>query len=87
MKLILCKNCWDVVKLSTKEIRSCECGKCKGQYTDDLNAWYSGEHAVPLGINNFDLSRAAYNQPEKGMGRNFNAFVIPKECSTFKKIE
>lgn len=87
MKLILCKDCWDVVKLSTKEVRSCACGKCKGQYTDDLNAWYSGEPAIPLGIDNFDLARAQANQPEKGFGKNFNAFVIPKECSTFKKID
>ena len=83
MKLIFCRNCHDVFKLSIKEERQCECGSCVGKYTDDLNAYYKGEDAVPLGINNFSLGTAISNQPLEGLGKNFGAFVIPKICKTF----
>lgn len=84
MKLILCKNCQDVIRLM-REKRFCKCGKCCGKYTDDLNAWYAGgEFVVPLGFNNGSLVKAVNNQPEEGLGENFSAFVIPKSCSTFK---
>ena len=87
MKLILCKECGDVVRLVTEELRYCLCGKCSGQYTDGLNAWYKGEHAVPLGIANQTLVEAIDKQPQEGMGANFDAFVIPVICKTFKKID
>jgi len=86
MKLILCKNCQDIVRL-IKEERFCRCGKCSGKYTDDLNAWYKGgEFVVPLGFANSSLISALRNQPKEGWGENFTAFVIPEICDTFKKI-
>lgn len=88
MKLIFCKNCQDVVRLIMKEERFCQCGKCSGQYTDRLNAWYKGgENVIPLGFHNRSLSVALENQPEDGWGENFKAFVIPKICDTFKHHE
>ena len=87
MKLLFCKKCQDIVKLRQEDITMCYCGDTYGQYTDELNAWYSGDDCVPLGFANSTLSIALQNQPESGMGFNFTAFVIPKECDTFKKID
>ena len=85
MKLILCKNCSDVFKLS-QMMRSCKCGMAKGRYLNDIDAEYSGPSAVPLGFSNSTLVRAIDNQPEDGLGSEFIAFVIPKECPTMKMV-
>ena len=86
MKLILCKNCGDIVTLIQDKERFCECGKCSGKYTDELNAWYKGdEFVVPLGVAYGSLANVVMTQPESGMGKNFSAFVIPKQCNTFEK--
>lgn len=86
MKLILCKNCEDIVRLR-KEERFCKCGKCSGKYTDNLNAWYKGgDDVIPLGFANSSFISALRNQPKEGWGKNFTAFVIPENCDTFKKI-
>ena len=85
MKLILCTECEDVVRLRQEEERFCNCGKCSGQYTDEINAWYKGETAIPLGFANSTLVVAMKNQPESGWGEHFTAFVISKQCDTFKK--
>ena len=84
MKLILCRECQDVVRLIEDEERQCKCGKCKGQYIDDLNAWYEGEKCTPLGFANSSLVNAVMNQPEKDWGKTFTAFVIEKDCPTFE---
>lgn len=84
MKLLFCKNCYDVFKLIRRS-RKCKCGLTKGKYSDNLNATYTGEHAVPLGFSNFSLGNAILNQPESNRGKTFEAFVIPKNCETFIK--
>lgn len=82
MKLIFCPHCQDIVKLH-KTTTVCKCGWCYGAYLNDLHAFYS-RAAIPLGIINSSLVNAIKNQPESGNGREFTAFVIPKECPTFK---
>ncbi len=82
MKLIFCPECSDVVKGSCKP-RECACGASGIQYLDDLRAFYWGE-AVPLGFCNSALLEAVEKQPATGEGQHFTAFVIPKECATFK---
>ena len=86
MKLVLCTICGDVVRLVEEETRICQCGACGGKYIDPLNAWYTGHNAIPLGIANSSLQEAVFNQPNSGEGETFEAFVIPKDCKTFKKI-
>ena len=84
MKLIFCTKCLDVVRLKQGPgERYCECGECFGRYTDDVNAYYGGP-AIPLGFHNVEFIHALRNQPEKGMGKEFKAFVIPKECATME---
>lgn len=84
MKLIYCPQCHDVVKL-VFDARSCECENSYGYYkSDGLNAVYGGL-AVPLGFANSSLLKAIRNQPAKGMGERFEAFVIPKSCPTLQE--
>lgn len=66
------------------EERSCFCGKSKGKYLDNLYAEYSGP-AIPIGFANFSFVQALRNQPDKAPGKTFEAFVIEKNCPTFKK--
>lgn len=82
MKLIFCPHCYDVVTL-TLQTRYCACKKSSGEYLDELNAVYSGD-AVPLGIANLSFTKAVLEQPDLGDGKEFKAFVIPKQCDTFK---
>ncbi|NDD53220.1 hypothetical protein EBZ39_04985 [bacterium] len=82
MKLLLCPDCGDVFNLKEVE-KSCLCGTTRGQYTDDLNAVYTG--GIPIGFANSTFLRAVTQQPQSGRGKEFTAFVIPKECPTFKE--
>lgn len=85
MKLIFCPICHDIVKLTMKVRRSCLCETSWGHYEEDgLNAIYGGQ-AVPLGFANSSFVNAVNNQPPLGLGKTFEAFVIPVECDTFKK--
>jgi len=85
MKLIFCKSCQDVVRL-TGHLRKCQCGECWGVYTDGLYAKVS-ESSVVLGFSNPSFVRALHNPPTDpdGPGKRFEAFVIPDGCKTVKK--
>lgn len=87
MKLLFCEKCQDIFKLQTFETRTCVCGNASGKYLDDLNAVYLGSAAVPLVLANNSLAGALLCRPEEGKGFPFDAFVIPKTCDTFKKVE
>ena len=69
------------------KLRQCKCGRSGGKYHAD------GEHAeiygsaIPLGFKNSSFRKALDNQPEEGMGEEFIAFVIPKDCDFVKKVE
>lgn len=84
MKLLFCPKCSDVFSLSFDE-KSCSCGESKGKYLDNLSAEHTG--GIPIGFDNTSFVIALKQQPDSGMGKKFNAFVIPKQCNTFKKIE
>ncbi|MDW2879553.1 MULTISPECIES: hypothetical protein [Bacillaceae] len=84
MKLLLCLECNDIFSLNLK-MKKCSCGKTKGQYIDHLNAIYEGDSAMPIGISNPSLKVAVLKQPEMGMGKEFTAFTIPRNCPTFIK--
>ncbi len=83
MKLILCPHCSDIVRLREKR-RSCDCGKCSGQYLDGLNAVYSAE-AIPLGVDNNSLMSAVRSWLLTGENAHLNAFLIAENARTFKK--
>ena len=83
MKLILCPNCYQVISLR-ETLTKCECEKSWGKYIDHIDAVYGG-NAIPLGFDNFSLADSVRNQPDAGLGERFVAFVIAKQCPTFKK--
>ena len=86
MKLLYCNTCRDIVKLN-RTTRTCHCGATGGHYKQDgLNAVYYGP-AIPLGFANGSFHEALDNQPEFGMGTNYNAFVIPKVCPTMVRVD
>lgn len=87
MKLIRCRKCKDIVTLRHFP-RQCFCGQSYGYYYADSDslAVYGGE-AIPIGILNTTLHEAVECQPEKGLGKEFTAFVIPKHCPTFERVE
>ncbi|KKL60011.1 hypothetical protein LCGC14_2209550 [marine sediment metagenome] len=85
MKLLLCKKCQDVFKLCIGINKYCECEESSGFYEDDgLNVIILGEYAVVIGFNNESLVEAVLNQPDSGLGEEFKAFIIPKQCGTVK---
>lgn len=100
MKLLLCVHCYDVVKMSTKELRKCDCGSVSGRYVDHINVEVSGDPIV-LGFNNSSLERAVVDQIDMGdltetmdypggkvtKGRSFEAFIIPDSAPSVKRLD
>ena len=63
-------------------LKRCKCRESYGQYAQNaLHAVISGP-CTPLGFANRSFQNALGNQPSEGMGEEFKAFVIPKECET-----
>ena len=87
MKLLLCKHCQDVVKITTEDKRFCLCKKTWGRTIGDgITVEVSdNEHTIVLGLSNPSLVQAIHNRPKKGLGSMFSAFVIPEECPTVRK--
>jgi len=85
MKLIFCPHCEDIRKLQ-RETTRCTCGRSYGHYCKDwLHACYGGE-AVPLGFDNTSFSEALRQRPLAGLGKRFEAFVIPRQCPTLRYL-
>lgn len=63
MKLLYCKKCNDVINLKA-DLKICSCGETEGKYIDNLNAEYSGKHAVPFAIDNFSFFARINGNPE-----------------------
>lgn len=83
MKLLFCPKCQDIVRL-LYHTRSCRCGFTSGKVIHQHDAYYT--NGIPMGINNSSLVEAIKNQPESGIGIEFKAFIVPKQCSSFHKV-
>ena len=91
MKLLFCEECASVFNL-TRTPRTCDCGKCGGQYLPDgINAEYFGP-AVVFGIGNTSFLRAKAIQDvldhegySAAAGAPFDAFIIPANTPTISK--
>jgi hypothetical protein len=86
MKLLLCGSCYDIFNLDF-DLKKCKCGETERRYLDELNATYKGNNTIPVGFSNPSLAKAISNQSQEAMGEEFTAFIIPKECPTFKKVD
>ncbi len=61
MKLVLCRDCSDVIKLDY-ERRYCKCGHSGGNYKEDgIHAVVVGDAAVALGLDNKSMAQAFHN--------------------------
>ncbi len=86
MKLVFCPECHDVFKLQYDH-KQCMCGKSGGKYTDEINAIIEGM-AIPLGFSNGSFVKALKQYPfEAKMGERFEAFIIPENAPTVKRIK
>ncbi len=86
MTLIYCPKCGDVRKLDFR-VTTCKCGASKGwNVLDELNAVIQGA-AIPIGFTNDSFSNALRKRRPNGLGKLFNAFVIPKDCPTVTKLD
>lgn len=72
MKLLFCPKCFDLFKLNY-ELKSCECGMCKGRY--DPNGGYAvvNGQGLSIAIANPDLVQAM-NRMKQGYD------VMPVRC-------
>lgn len=83
MKLLYCSTCGDIVVLR-KYPRNCECNKISGYFEENgLTAVITG--GIPLGFVNYSFVTALMCRPDSGKGKEFKAFVIPKNCITIKE--
>lgn len=80
MKLLFCLKCSDLFNLDY-EVKACSCKKTKGQYTDELNAWYEGP-CIPVGISNPSLSEAMRNQTITENGPKVDTWIVPQKSKT-----
>lgn len=85
MKLIYCPYCGDIFRLR-EELKRCTCGFSGGKYIDSLAAIVT-EESICLGFTNNSFTIALNNIPESGLGKTFNAFVIPKNVSSITRVK
>lgn len=90
MKLLFCRACSDVVKL-TREIRRCQCGASRGRYIDD--DWHAevwGESVEVVGLRNDSLMSAVRVldslQGSVARGPDVQAFLFPRVHERAKRM-
>jgi hypothetical protein len=84
-----------IFSLSYNE-KSCDCGKTKGKYINNIYAEFTG-NAQPIGFSNpsfrqgYTLQKIEDKKPKKVgeccKGVEFTAFFIPKNATSINKIE
>lgn len=80
----------------TRKIKTCNCGKSKGLYIDNLNAEYEGNCRM-IGFANGSFRQAfsmqelkdkkLVNKNECCKGTEFEAFFIPKNATSINKTD
>jgi hypothetical protein len=85
MKLLHCANCGDVFNLSAIQ-KQCGCGKCGGQFVDNHTIKIWGR-CVPIGIDSITYTVAVFNRPERGFGKQFDAWVFPLNQNNIIKLD
>jgi hypothetical protein len=84
MKLLFCKNCYDLQKLDLKT-NYCKCGDSSGKYCDDGDfCQISGDYAIVVGIDNNSFRKAVIN--DSGLEMGFMSWVFANDYYKIKKI-
>lgn len=86
MKMLLCLQCQDCVKLPVLDWRYCQCRKSAGRYLED--GWHSEiwGNAIMLGLDSNTLAEAIHNRADPTR-RNFRAFIIGDDSPRVKRVE
>jgi len=92
VKLLLCAECQDVVKLQ-RDVRRCRCGKASGRYLrDGLTACFWGDAAYLIGLVNQTLVTALCAHVgdvqagrKRESGHRVEAFIIPEGAPTTRR--
>lgn len=74
MKLLYCRDCTDIVKLTDKP-RSCECGHSTGRYVTNGVVVLQGP-SLSVAMNNFTFDSARETRVKTGTGTAFDAWFM-----------
>lgn len=78
MKLLVCKSCYDVVKLPMGAFRPCACGRSKAMYrADGVGALYAGP-AIIVGVSNGEFEAMLRSASMGDLAHRPEMFVIPE---------
>lgn len=84
MKLVMCLACGDVFNLDVN-LKECKCGRTEGRYLGKINAYYKGDTAIPLELDNADLAKAINDNSIEKSDVPFKSFVVSRDSPTFIK--
>ncbi len=79
MKLLHCRVCRDIIGLVSFHERTCQCGRSRGRYLDQVKAEYSGP-AVIIMLSTRDLFAAQ-------VGQHYPWTVLPRDHSNVTKLD
>ena len=93
MKLLFCMTCQQIRRIERDIVTTCACPPRKAVravYVDRLRVEWNGRGHL-LAIHNIDFSLALTAQhkegdPEDGMGRRFEAWVIPDCAPSVRRV-
>ena len=86
MKLIYCRACQDIMKL-TMETRYCACGRSWGKYLKGGSRALISSTSVPLAIENIPFDVALQKRDETGESQPFKADVIHKNPRRITEVD
>ena len=91
MKLILCTECEDVVRL-TFDVRRCGCGAIAGHYLPD--GWHArvSDNAVCIGFDNHTLVRglatlSKMSPISTALGPDVKSWLFPKNYERIERVK
>lgn len=85
MKLLVCARCGDVVALTPKRIRRCECGRTEGRYLEDGHHAEASGDFVAIGLNSANLVAAVRMRHTDRWQVRQEAWVIPPASATLSR--
>ena len=85
MKLLYCKTCGDIVRL-THTMRTCMCTDSSGYYINVIKVLVNGP-CLALGFDNREFYRATRADLDAAKrGVEFLAFIIPESATSVERV-
>lgn len=83
MKLLVCRNCFDTIALTTHRRRSCRCRRTSGRYRADGHTADVRGPCIAIGVHSGDIAVALRRNGDA----DIRAFVIPDDAPTLIRDE